>query len=80
MPHFPHRAAFSFDIEDWFHSELHHVADARPEESIVVRGTNAIFAPEADFAVARMWLAMLLSFDAVFLSLALWTARPMLGE
>jgi len=38
----PHRAAFSFDIEDWFHSELHHVADARPEESIVARGTHAI--------------------------------------
>mgnify|MGYP006265688665 CR=1 FL=1 len=45
-----------------------------------VRGTNAIFAAEADLAVARMWLAMLLSFDAVFLSLALWTAGPLLGE
>ena len=22
MPAFPHRAAFSFDIEDWHHSEL----------------------------------------------------------
>jgi len=45
-----------------------------------VRGTNALFMPEADVAVARMWLAMLLSFDAVFLSLALWTAGPLLGE
>jgi len=42
MPSFPHRAAFSFDIEDWHHSELHRVGDARPEESIVVRGTEAI--------------------------------------
>ena len=42
MPGFPHRAAFSFDIEDWHHSELNRVADARPEESIVVRGTEAI--------------------------------------
>ena len=42
MPVFPHRAAFSFDIEDWHHSELNRVADARPEESIVVRGTEAI--------------------------------------
>jgi polysaccharide deacetylase family protein (PEP-CTERM system associated) len=42
MPAFPHRAAFSFDIEDWHHSELHRVGDARPEESIVVRGTEAI--------------------------------------
>ena len=45
-----------------------------------VRGTNAIFAPEADVAVAQMWLAMLVSFDAVFLSLALWTCGPLLGE
>ena len=37
-----HRAAFSFDIEDWHHSELHHVGDARAEESIVARGTEAI--------------------------------------
>ncbi len=42
MPTFPHRAAFSFDIEDWHHSELHRVGDARPEESIVERGTLAI--------------------------------------
>ena len=42
MPAFPHRAAFSFDIEDWHHSELHRTDDARPEESIVVRGTEAI--------------------------------------
>jgi polysaccharide deacetylase family protein (PEP-CTERM system associated) len=42
MPGFPHRAAFSFDIEDWHHSELNRVQDARPEESIVVRGTEAI--------------------------------------
>ncbi len=45
-----------------------------------VRGTNAIFTPEADLAVARMWLGMLVSFDAVFLSLALWTCGPLLGE
>lgn len=45
MKPFPHRAAFSFDIEDWHHSELHgaHRADsAREDESIVVRGTEAI--------------------------------------
>ena len=39
---FPHRAAFSFDIEDWHHSELHRIGEARAEESIVVRGTEAI--------------------------------------
>ena len=42
MPHFPHRAAFSFDIEDWHHSELNQVGDARHDESIVERGTHAI--------------------------------------
>jgi len=41
-PAFPHKAAFSFDIEDWHHSELHRVGDARPEESIVRRGTESI--------------------------------------
>lgn len=45
-----------------------------------VRGTNAIFLPEPDFAMARVWLAMLISFDAVFVSLALWTCGPLLGE
>lgn len=42
-PHFPHRAAFSFDIEDWHHSEVNPVADeARARESIVRRGTEQI--------------------------------------
>lgn len=45
-----------------------------------VRGTNALFLPEPDLAIARLWLAMLVSFDAVFLSLALWTCGPLLGE
>lgn len=42
MARFPHRAAFSFDIEDWHHSELNRVGDVRAEESIVERGTHAI--------------------------------------
>ncbi len=38
-----HLAAFSFDIEDWHHSELRHVAPAdRTRESIVRRGTEEI--------------------------------------
>lgn len=40
---FPHRAAFSFDIEDWHHSEVNAVdAAARARESIVRRGTEEI--------------------------------------
>lgn len=37
-----HRAAFSFDIEDWHHSELNPTGRTRPAESIVERGTSAI--------------------------------------
>ncbi|MCE9627845.1 MAG: polysaccharide deacetylase family protein [Candidatus Eisenbacteria bacterium] len=42
MPRFPHRAAFSFDIEDWHHSEINKVGEVHASESIVERGTNAI--------------------------------------
>lgn len=42
MPRFPHRAAFSFDIEDWHHSELNKVGEVHASESIVERGTHAI--------------------------------------
>lgn len=42
-PRFPHRAAFSFDIEDWHHSEVL-PAGQRPKagESIVHKGTSEI--------------------------------------
>ena len=45
-----------------------------------VRGTAAIFAAEPDFGVAQTWLAMLVFFDAVFLTLALWTFGPVMSE
>lgn len=42
-PEFPHLAAFSFDIEDWHHSEVNRVDEAlRRSESIVHQGTSAI--------------------------------------
>jgi polysaccharide deacetylase family protein (PEP-CTERM system associated) len=42
-PAFPHRAAFSFDIEDWHHSEVNRDArHQRADESIVESGTHAI--------------------------------------
>ena len=37
-----------------------------------VRGTAALLQPEADRAVATMWLSILVSYDAVFATLALW--------
>jgi len=45
-----------------------------------VRGTAALFQAETDLATARMWLAMLGFFDAVFLTLALWTFEPVMTE
>jgi len=45
-----------------------------------VRGTAAIFAAEPDFTVAQSWLAMLIFFDAVFVTLALWVFGPVMSE
>ncbi|TAK54298.1 MAG: cytochrome C biogenesis protein, partial [Dehalococcoidia bacterium] len=41
-----------------------------------VRGTAAIFAAEPNLAMAQAWLSMLVFFDAVFLTLALWVFGP----
>ena len=45
-----------------------------------VRGTAAIFAPEPNLDVAEAWLTMLVFFDAVFVTLALWLFGPVMGE
>ena len=45
-----------------------------------VRGTAALLGPEADLAVARAWLMMLVSFDAVFVTLSLWTFEPAMTD
>jgi heme exporter protein CcmB len=45
-----------------------------------VRGTAAIFAAEPDLGIAQTWLAMLVFFDAVFVTLALWTFGPVMSE
>ena len=45
-----------------------------------VRGTAAIFAPEPQLAMAQTWLAMLVFFDVVFLTVALWTFAPVMRE
>ena len=45
-----------------------------------VRATAAIFAAEPDLALARGWLSMLIFFDAVFVTLALWTFGPVMSE
>ena len=45
-----------------------------------VRGTAALLQPEADIAMARAWLVLLLCFDAVFLTIALWLFEPVMTE
>jgi ABC-type transport system involved in cytochrome c biogenesis permease component len=45
-----------------------------------VRGTAALFQPDVDAAVVQAWVAMLVFFDAVFVTLALWTFEPVMTE
>ena len=45
-----------------------------------VRGTAALIQPDADLAMARAWLMMLIAFDAVFMTLSLWTFEPAMTE
>ena len=45
-----------------------------------VSGTFALVQPEPDLALARLWASMLVFFDVVFLTLALWTFEPVMTE
>jgi heme exporter protein CcmB len=45
-----------------------------------VRGTAAIFSAEPNLEAAASWLSMLVFFDAVFVTLALWTFAPVMSE
>ena len=45
-----------------------------------VRGTAAIFQGTPDWELARFWLALLVFFDVVFVTLALWTFEPVMTE
>jgi heme exporter protein CcmB len=45
-----------------------------------VRGTAALFQADVDIPMARMWLSMLVFFDVVFVTLALWTFEPAMSE
>jgi len=45
-----------------------------------VRGTAALLQPEGGVPMARAWLAMLVFFDVVFVTLALWTFEPVMTE
>ena len=45
-----------------------------------VRGTAALLQTEPDLAVARAWAAMLVCFDVVFITLALWTFDAVMSD
>ena len=45
-----------------------------------VRATSALLASPSDDPTAIMWLAILLSFDVVFVTLSLWTFEPLMTE
>jgi heme exporter protein B len=45
-----------------------------------VRGTAALLQVEVDLPTARMWISMLVFFDAVFVTLALWTFELVMTE
>jgi heme exporter protein CcmB len=45
-----------------------------------VRGTAALLQADVDEPMARAWLSMLVFFDAVFVTLALWTFEPVMAE
>ena len=45
-----------------------------------VRGTAALIQPEVDLPMARVWLSMLVFFDVVFITLALWTFEPVMAD
>lgn len=45
-----------------------------------VRGTAALFQATPDEAMAGFWVALLVAFDTVFVTLALWTFEPLMTE
>ncbi|HET7221343.1 MAG TPA: heme exporter protein CcmB [Vicinamibacterales bacterium] len=45
-----------------------------------VRGTAALLQVEANIPMARAWLSMLVFFDAMFITLALWTFEAVMTE
>jgi heme exporter protein B len=45
-----------------------------------VQGTTALLQPTFDAAVARFWLLLLVTFDVVFVVLALWTFEAVMSD
>ena len=45
-----------------------------------VRGTAALLQPELDLEAVRFWVVLLIAFDVVFVTLALWTFEPLMTD
>jgi heme exporter protein B len=45
-----------------------------------VRATATLLEPDAELALVRFWVALLLAIDVVFLTLALWTFEPLMTD
>jgi heme exporter protein CcmB len=45
-----------------------------------VRATGALLAAEFDAGVLQVWVALLICFDVVFLTLSLWTFEPLMTD
>jgi heme exporter protein B len=45
-----------------------------------VRGTAALLQADVEFDIVRFWVALLIAFDVVFVTLALWTFEPLMTD
>ena len=45
-----------------------------------VRATGTLLQPEVDFVLVRFWVLLLVCFDVVFVTLALWTFEPLMTD
>ena len=45
-----------------------------------VRGTAALLQPELDVGIVQFWVALLVFFDVVFVTLSLWTFEPLMTD
>jgi len=45
-----------------------------------VRATATLLDPQLEIAIVRFWVALLIAFDVVFVTLALWTFEPLMTD
>ena len=45
-----------------------------------VRATAALIEPQPDLEIVRFWLSLLVAYDVVFVTLALWSFEPLMTD